>query len=192
MKKLFVSLFLITCALISFAQNESEHLTFKGVPIDGTLREYVEKMKNAGFEYVGEDEGTAVLKGDFAGYKECYIYVSTLESINLVNNILVVFPKSDKWPILEHYYANLKSMLTEKYGKPSSEIEKFKRSYITDDFYISELRSNRCTWQSVYSLQNGNILLKIIGDYDSGCKVILKYSDKKNTESIRSHAINDL
>ena len=44
-----------------------EHLTFKGVPIDGTLSEYVAKMKSAGFKYLGEQDGTAILQGDFAG-----------------------------------------------------------------------------------------------------------------------------
>ena len=37
MKKVLILAFFVTCALFSFAQTESEHLTFKGVPIDGTL-----------------------------------------------------------------------------------------------------------------------------------------------------------
>ncbi|MFL1682198.1 hypothetical protein [Coprobacter secundus] len=42
MKKIFFSLFLtFTFFTTAFAQKESEHLTFKGVPIDGTLNEYV-------------------------------------------------------------------------------------------------------------------------------------------------------
>lgn len=49
MKKVFFSLFLaFTIVATAFAQEESEHLTFKGVPIDGTLNEYVTKMKQAG------------------------------------------------------------------------------------------------------------------------------------------------
>ena len=47
MKKVFFSLFLaFTIVATAFAQEESEHLTFKGVPIDGTLNEYVAKMKH--------------------------------------------------------------------------------------------------------------------------------------------------
>ena len=47
MKKTIISicLFITTLATV-FAQNNSEHLTFKGVPIDGTLNEYVCKNTN--------------------------------------------------------------------------------------------------------------------------------------------------
>ncbi len=55
---------------LTFAQS-SEHLKFKGVPIDGTLSEYVSKMKQAGFQLIETDDGVAVLEGEFAGYKDC-------------------------------------------------------------------------------------------------------------------------
>lgn len=52
---LFATLFI---GITSFAQRSSEHLNFKGVPIDGTLNEYVAKMKSAEFKYLGEQDGT--------------------------------------------------------------------------------------------------------------------------------------
>ena len=36
-------------------------------------------MKTAGFTGGVDKNGTALLKGDFAGYKGCYIIVSTLD-----------------------------------------------------------------------------------------------------------------
>lgn len=41
MKKMYLTL--VTCALSisSFAQNTSSHLTFKGVPIDGTGKAFI-------------------------------------------------------------------------------------------------------------------------------------------------------
>ena len=65
MKKLLISLFVILYTTIGQAQ---EHLTFKGVPIDGTLDTYVANMKKAGFTFIGENDGIALLRGDFAGY----------------------------------------------------------------------------------------------------------------------------
>ena len=53
MKKLFLSLMFSLVSLVSYAQTESPHLTFKGVPIDGTLNGYVQKMKQKGFDYIG-------------------------------------------------------------------------------------------------------------------------------------------
>lgn len=73
----------------------TDHLTFKGVPIDGTLKEYIAAMKKAGFNYKGTtNDGSAILTGDFAGYKNCSIEVSTLNNCDVVNRITVIF--SDK------------------------------------------------------------------------------------------------
>ena len=37
--------------IVMISEEESDHLFFKGVPIDGSLEEYVARMKYAGFEY---------------------------------------------------------------------------------------------------------------------------------------------
>lgn len=54
MKKIFLVIVSIMLTMTAFAQNkqESEHLSFKGVPIDGTLKAYTEAMKSAGFTYL--------------------------------------------------------------------------------------------------------------------------------------------
>ena len=100
-------------------------MTFKGVPIDGTLNEFVDKMKQARFTYIGTHDGIAVLQGDFAGHKGCTIGVYTLKSSNKVNTIAVMFPPQKDWSSLESTYVSLKSMLTEKYGEPSECVEMF-------------------------------------------------------------------
>lgn len=113
MKKIILALVSITFVSINaIAQTTSEHLTFKGVPIDGTLSQYVTKMKSAGFEYLGEQNKTALLRGEFAGFKDCIIGVSTLESVNIVSTIGVIFPSCSDWSSLENNYNHLKSMLT--------------------------------------------------------------------------------
>lgn len=83
-KKVLLSLASMVIALTIFAQTKSEHLKFKGVPIDGTLREYVSKMEAAGFSYLGENDGTALLEGEFAGVKGCTIGVSVLKRQRLL------------------------------------------------------------------------------------------------------------
>ena len=39
MKKVIVSFAFVLIALISYAQSNSEHLTFKGIPIEGSMSE---------------------------------------------------------------------------------------------------------------------------------------------------------
>ena len=194
MKKSFLFLiFMIIIALSSFAQT-TEHLKFKGVPIDGTLSEYVLKMKQAGFQLVGTDDGVALLEGEFAGYRGCLIGVSTLKSVNVVNTIGVVFPAREDWSSLEGDYEHLKSMLTEKYGEPSDVVEKFQGygNPQTDQEKWINLISDNCTWYTTYETKNGDVQLSLEkGDYGQYF-VLLKYFDKINTDAVRSAAMEDL
>jgi hypothetical protein len=61
------------------------------VPIDGTLADYILKMKKSGFTHKGTKDGVAVLEGDFASYKKCIVGVSTLKQKDLVSKIVVFF-----------------------------------------------------------------------------------------------------
>lgn len=193
MKKIVVTLFLLMSFTLTFAQS-SEHLKFKGVPIDGTLSEYVLKMKQAGFQLVGADDGVALLEGEFAGYRGCLIAVSTLKSVNVVNTIGVVFPAREDWSSLEGDYEHLKSMLTEKYGEPSDVVEKFQGygNPQTDQEKWINIMTDNYTWYTIFETENGDIQLSLEkGDYGEYF-VLLKYFDKINTEAVRSAAMEDL
>ena len=193
MKKIVVILFLLMSFTLIFAQS-SEHLKFKGVPIDGTLNEYVSKMKQAGFQLIGTDDGVALLEGEFAGYRGCLIAVSTLKSVNVVNTIGVVFPARENWSSLEGDYEHLKSMLTEKYGEPSDVVEKFQGygNPQTDQEKWIRLITDNCSWYTIFETKNGDIQLSLEkGDYGEYF-VLLKYFDKINTEAVRSAAMEDL
>lgn len=96
MKTYFLTLTFVLTTMLIFAQT-SEHLTFKGVPIDGTLSEYVTKMKQSGFNLIKTEDGFAMLEGDFASYKDCKIGVGTLKQKDLVSQIVVFFPECDTW-----------------------------------------------------------------------------------------------
>ena len=54
MKRLLISLLAVMFASALWAQNQ--HLTFKGVPIDGTLNDYVVKMSAAGFTHLQTED----------------------------------------------------------------------------------------------------------------------------------------
>lgn len=197
MKKFIVSFAFILIALTSYAQSNSEHLTFKGVPIDGTLSEYVVKMKKAGFNHLKIVDGDALLSGEFAGYKKCKIRVKTLKKLNTVYEIAVIFPTQNTWRELIYDYENLKSMLLKKYGEPEECVEKFDNTLgkviNDDDDKMSAVRDNCCKYYSIFNLKNGTISLSIV--YDGifvGSRVKLWYSDKINSEAFEKAAIDDL
>ena len=197
MKKLIITFSFLMILLSSFAQS-SEHLKFKGVPIDGTLNEYVAKMKQAGFNHEGTEDGTALLSGEFAGYSDCIVGVKTLQKLNLVHEIVVLFPTQDKWTGLSYDYERLKTMLSKKYGEPDECVEKFVNtpSYIDindDNDKMREVESDHCEYYSIYNSEYGSITLQISYDgYFFGCRVKLFYTDKINSEIFDDAAMEDL
>lgn len=189
MKKIVVSLLFILLTISVYGQDT--HLKFKGVPIDGSLTEFVNKMKAAGFTHLGTENGMAALQGDFAGYKNCTVAVFTVKPLNIVSMIGVIFQSKDNWADLESDYDFFKEMLTEKYGAPAVVVEEFDRSPQDNNDKFYELQMNRCTWASGFQTELGEIELSI--EYqDFQAHVVLRYRDKINTEKVRKQALEDL
>ncbi|MDR6845538.1 hypothetical protein [Flavobacterium granuli] len=174
----------------------SDHLVFKGVPIDGTLDEYVSKMKEEGFSHIETENGTALLNGDFAGYKDCIVGVSILKQKDLVYKIGVLFPNKETWSTLSGNYFDLKEMLTEKYGKPSDAIEKFDvPSYSQprdDNDKMYKVKFDNCKYYSIWKTDKGEIQLSIEHESVRHCFVRLSYFDKINSNIIKVKAKSDL
>lgn len=193
MKTFFLTLIFTLTTMLTFAQ-KSEHLTFKGVPIDGTLNEFVSKMKQNGFTHLGTEDGTAILNGDFAGYKDCYVGVSTLKQNDLVHKIAVIFPDNDTWSTLSGNYFDLKKMLTEKYGEPSDVVEKFDTYWQPrdDKSRMYQVGMDRCKYYSIWQTDKGEIQLSIDHNNVTSCFVKLAYFDKINSDKIKAKAKDDL
>lgn len=197
MKKVFSSILFTVIVLTGFAQvkqDTSQHLTFKGVPLDGTLDQYVLKMKQNGFKHISTTDGIAMLQGDFAGYKDCYVGVSTLKQKDLVHKIGVLFPEKETWSTLSGNYFDLKQMLTEKYGKPTDVVEKFDtRTEPRDDrSKMYEVQFDRCKYYSIWETDKGEIQLTIDHNSVTSCFVKLAYFDKINSATVKKQAIDDL
>lgn len=195
MKTMILTLVFKVITMIAFAQT-SEHLSFKGVPIDGTLNEYISKMKQVGFQHIGTENGMAIMNGDFAGYKDCLVGISALQQKDLVYKIGVLFPEKDTWSRLSTNYFDLKEMLTEKYGKPSEEVEKFDvESFqlpLDDNDKMHEVGMDNCKYYSIWNTDKGEIQLSIEHESVISSFVRLLYIDKINGDKIRAKAKGDL
>ncbi|SEJ56366.1 hypothetical protein SAMN05192553_105108 [Cyclobacterium xiamenense] len=197
MRSILTELLCFVLTMTSIAQNnneKTEHMTFKGVPIDGTLNEYVSKMKQSGFILIETEDGVAILQGDFAAYKDCIIGVATLKGKDLVSKITVIFPEQETWSSLSSNYYNLKELLTEKYGEPSEIIEKFDTYSEPDDDgdRMNAVKMDNCKYYTTFELENGSIQISIDHQSVISCFVRLSYFDKINSEKIRQKAIDDL
>lgn len=192
MKKLIVTL---ACLVIMGSIKAQEHLSFKGVPIDGTLKQYTAAMVKAGFKSEGTtSNGIALLIGDFAGYKDCIVGVSTLSSCDVVNRISVLFPEKDTWSTLLYDYENLKELLTVKYGEPDYNVEMFTNYHGNDSrLKMYAINDREIEWYTIFSTELGEIELTLVGGtYDYQARVRLSYTDKENSETVRQNVLDDL
>lgn len=192
MKKLLIVAIAFLFSLSLNAQTTEEHMKFKGVPIDGTLADFTQKMKQKGFSYKGMEDGMALFEGEFAATKGCTI-IAVAKSTNVVHKVAVAFPDCDTWSCLSNKYESLKDMLTQKYGEPALNVEKFDYKYIDDDgdrYY--NVKADRCKYSTSWVIEEGEIDLDITHSGYSSCFVRLIYIDRLNTDKVINQAIDDL
>ena len=174
MKKMLFSLLIALMSVTAFSQ---EHLTFNGVPINGTLEEFVQKLESKGFKLVEYMGSNAVMKGDFAG-NSATLFILGSKKTKTVWKVAAQFADKDSWSDLKSQYNSYKDMYTQKYGKPSDHFEFFSKPYYEGDGYeLQALRKGKCNYISFYNIANGTICVELS---KSEC-LQLGYEDKINT-----------
>lgn len=189
MKQFFISLLLALCTV---CMAQTNHMKFKGIPIDGTLNSFVQKLKEKGYTFLGQQDGVVLLKGTFAATKGCTIVVSRFSDRDQVNLVGVLFPKQESWSEITKYYYNLKDMLTEKYGTPEC-IEQFSdRERHSDYSRFHALLDDECHYLSEFLCENGKIQLTMKKNDYKTANVILRYIDKANADETHKKVMDDL
>ena len=194
--------------------DDGTHLIFNNVPINGSLKYYVAQMEKKNFRiYVerfgleGDEEtkeqkeqkeqkakleaykeGKATMVGDFADFKKCRLYVETLANKDLVYKIQVEFQYTSEWEKKKENYFHLKQLLTKKYGAPTSCTEKLKPESMEDYDINNSFHKGRSKYETIYKTDKGDITLYI----NKNSRIILEYLDKKNSELITEHALEEL
>ena len=150
------------------SSTSSTPLSFKGIPMSGTLTAFGSELVKAGFKNAGNGTYT----GDFAGYSGCKV---TPSGSNPVREVRVDFPVISDWDALEKAYDSLQASLTQKYGiQPQT-----------------AANSNVAT----YDLPNGTITLDADVQNQSTWHVILKYTNSlsaASTGTLGRNPIDDL
>ena len=168
-------------------------LPIPGVPIDGTLSKFTKKMKKKRFTILGTENGNTYLKGDFAGFKNCLVFVNTLRNKDLVTSVGVCFPEYSNWDSVYENYYTIKDMLTTKYGQPTQVVEGFQGPFADgNNDRIQQVWMDRCKYSTTFKTEFGTIEL-FIAEYDlwHSC-VMLKYIDKANNIVVQDAAMEDL
>lgn len=165
---------ILTSIQLTYAQ---EHMTFQGIPIDGSLDSMITKLEGKGFKRDKHvyDDNTAIMTGTFTG-KEGTLVICATPKTNVVWKIAVFFEKKDSWYSLESDYKEYKEAYTTKYGKPKKHYEFFSDPYYEGDGYeLQACRLGKCHYLSIWELNTGTIGVNISNGYLS-----LGYEDEQN------------
>lgn len=175
--------------MAAFAQEE--HMTFMGIPMNGPVNSFVQKLQKKGMTHFDKREGTIGLKGRFATYNDCTIIV--YENKGNVSSVAVMFPEQNSWNSVTNRYYSLQSMLVEKYGTPKT-IEYFSNGDPGYDYLrINALQHDECFFASEYYTSKGNIILSMVKGMDyNTASVCIIYRDGMNTEDSRKAMMDDL
>lgn len=100
MRRILLSLALSLIMVGAFAQ---EHLSFKGIPIEGSMTSFCQKLISKGFNKIGTDNNITLFVGDFTG-RQATVGVAATDDGNNVHSVVVLFDQSGEWNTLVNTY----------------------------------------------------------------------------------------
>ena len=188
MRKLFIVAFLFWACVNLTAQ---EHLSFKGIPIQGSMVEFCQNLKAKGLKQIGYEEKVALFTGDFTG-RDATIAVTASDDGKNVYGVVVIFGSSEEWNTLVDTYDYYKDLYTRKYGKPTKSKE---NNPAYDDSNISlmyELWQGKVVWASAWKVTGGDIELSIEKSGTNNGMVMIRYRDAQNVEAKIQRDLEDI
>jgi hypothetical protein len=192
MKKLTALFAFMVIALTSYAQSNSEHLSFKGIPIGGSMSEFCQKLKAKGFTSIGSENNLALFIGDFTG-RDATIGVTATDDGKNVFAVAVLFDPSGEWNTLVNTYSYYKDLYTRKYGKPTISKEKNPAFSDSNTALMAEVHQGTVVWASAWEVIGGDIELSIektSGVYEG--MVVIRYRDSQNVETKIQKDLEDI
>ena len=180
MRKLFIVAFLFWACVNLTAQ---EHLSFKGIPIQGSMVEFCQNLKAKGLKQIGYEEKVALFTGDFTG-RDATIAVTASDDGKNVYGVVVIFGSSEEWNTLVDTYDYYKDLYTRKYKTPTMAKEKNPAHDDSNIALMAEVHQGTVEYYSVWEVTGGIIQLSIeksSGVYEG--MVIIRYQDSQNVET---------
>lgn len=189
MKKIIFTLTLFLIAMNLMAQ---EHLSFKGIPIEGSIIEFCKKLEAKGLTSIGTEDNITMFTGDFTG-REATIAVAATDDGENVFSVIVFFDSSNEWNTLVNTYDYYKDLYTRKYGKPKSSKEKNPAYTNSNTALMLELEQGRVVYGSKWGITGGDIELSIekSSTMFEGM-VIIRYRDAQNVEAKIQKDLEDI
>ena len=177
------AIFTLTLLLVTISLMAQEHLSFKGIPIEGSMTEFCQKLRAKGFTSLGSDDGVTLFTGDFTG-RNATIGVTATDDGKNVFAVIVFFDPSKEWNTLVTTYDYYKDLYTRKYGNPTISRENNPAHSDSNTALMAEVYQGSVVYASAWEVAGGDIQLSIektSGIYEG--MVMIRYRDAQNIEA---------
>ena len=189
MRKFLIAITLLFVAVINTMAQE--HLSFKGIPIEGSMTEFCQKLKTKGFTQLGRDDNVTTFTGDFTG-RQATVGVGATDDGKSVHSVVVIFDESSEWNTLVNTYDYYKGLYIRKYGEPSACREHIPSRQDSNISLMYELGQGTVTYASAWNVTGGTIELSIEKAGYSDGVVIIRYRDSQNVETKIQKDLEDI
>jgi len=177
---------------VTFYVNAQDHLTFKGIPIEGSVTTFCQKLKSKGFTQMGKDKNITLFTGDFTG-RQATIGVGASDDGKNVFSVVVLFDPSGEWNNLVSTYDYYKDLYTRKYGDPAISKENNPSRSDSNTALMAEVHQGTVVYGSAWNVTGGDIQLSIeksSGIYEG--MVMIRYRDSQNVEAKIQSDLEDI
>lgn len=187
-RSILLLLFLIT-TITTFSQ---EHIKFMGIPIDGSIISFVEKLKTKGLVVKNKENGVYVLSGKFASYDNAEIFVFSTPKTNIVFKVVVYLPEKKTWSSIKSQYSDMVDLYSQKYAL-TAHFEYFMSPYYEGDSYEEQaVKLEKAIWSSFFKCDGGAIAVEI----SKYMQLKIAYEDEINqnnaSSEIESQVLDDI
>lgn len=146
------------------AQYSKDHIKFMGIPLGCKVDLFVSQLSTKGFDIItdwgtGTSMKSIMLEGKFMGEVKT-IHVG-YNGYRIAKDVSINY-EAYSWKSAYDKYLKLKSMLTQKYGKPKKAIESFpSQANQSDKSKVIAIKNGTGKCESVFQVNSGEIELEI-------------------------------
>lgn len=192
MKRLLLFAALVVCMVGTLHAQETEHLKFKGIPIEGSVDSFGCKLVAEGFSKVAQN----AYRGKFMR-SDCAVVLVGADN-GMIWRVAIAFGDVNTWSTLRSSFDGYVDLYTEKYGRPTKIVKEFLGYYVdlvksSADNAMSAIFNDSCNYNAYWKLQHGSIDMRIVKgkSYRSGV-IVITYTDDTNKAVVRSADLDEI
>lgn len=180
MKRLIVIVFALLFSLSAIAQ---DHLCFKAIPIEGSLKSFISKLTRDGYSIQQIKDDYVFLTGTFAGFDNCQLIVLSTPVSKTTCKIGVFLPDQKSWFLIKSRYESLLKSYVNKYGEPRNSYNFFSAPYREGDgLELLALKQEKAGIAAYWFFSQGSISIEVKSFDGENGYIAISYEDKSGID----------